>query len=136
PNSTAYLTDHRFATIRRVKNTRILFIWMQAMDIMKSNNPKFARYAVAFFISSESPFHVSDLAFMLLRFQDFHIRDCDYHRFQLISLSYHLALRGTYGLLLFDQNLCHAYRKARHRAGQNPSKFKSSRFGHPISTWP
>ncbi|KAJ7908024.1 hypothetical protein B0H13DRAFT_2331783 [Mycena leptocephala] len=77
PNSTVYRTGYTLATIRHAKNSPILFIWMKASDIMLPNGPKSARYAVAFFIPSEGPFHVADLAFMLLRFQDFHIRDCD-----------------------------------------------------------
>jgi hypothetical protein len=76
------------------------------------------------------------LAFMLLRFQDFHIRDCDYQLFNLISLSYHIRPNGTHGLLLYDNNLRHAYRKAVHRACENPSRHKSLQYGHPISTWP
>ncbi|KAJ7855213.1 hypothetical protein B0H13DRAFT_2358030 [Mycena leptocephala] len=105
-------------------------------DIMASNNPKSARYAVGFFILSDIPFHVTDLSFMLLRFQDFHIRDSDYYRFNLISLSYHIGVDGTYGLLLYDRNLVHAYCKALHLSRQDPARFKSSHFGHPISTWP
>lgn len=109
---------------------------MKAVDIMGANNPKQARYAVGFAIPSQGPFHVVDLAFMLLRFQDFHIRDADYHTFKLISLSYHIAPEGTHGLLLYDKNLCYAYRKALHRAREDPSVYKSSQYGHPISTWP
>lgn len=109
---------------------------MKASEIMASNNPKSARYAVAFFIHSESPFQIIDLAFMLLRFQDFHIRDCDYQKFELISLSYQLTVGGIWGLLLYDKNLRSAYRKAVHRARKTPNKFKSAHFGFPISTWP
>ncbi|KAJ7300465.1 hypothetical protein DFH08DRAFT_999697, partial [Mycena albidolilacea] len=136
PNSTVYRTDCHLTTVRHAKNISILFIWMKATDIIASNRPKSARYAVGFFIASDSPFQVTDLAYMLLRFQDLHIRDCDYQRFNLISLSYHICVDGTRGLLLYDNNLSHAYRKALHMARQNPGKFKSSRFGHPISTWP
>ncbi|KAJ7620029.1 hypothetical protein B0H17DRAFT_1024994 [Mycena rosella] len=136
PNSAVYRTDRQLATIRHAKNAATLFIWMRAVDIMGQNNPRSARYAVAFFIRSNSPFHVTDLAFMLLRFQDFHVRDCDYQKFKLVSLSYHIDIGGIHGLLLFDGDLRHAYHKAEHRARQNPSKFKSSQFGHPISTWP
>ena len=136
PNSTVYRTDRLLATIRHAKDISILFIWMKAADIMLSNNPKYARYAVGFFIPSDTPFQVTDLAFMLLRFQDLYIRDSDYQRFNLISLSYHISIGGTYGLLLYDKNLSHAYRKAVHLGRQNPAEFKSSHFGHPISTWP
>ncbi|KAJ6592342.1 hypothetical protein B0H19DRAFT_974315 [Mycena capillaripes] len=104
---------------------------MTAADVMKSKNPAQARYAIAFSIPSQQPFHAADLAFMLLRFQDFHIRDSDYCRFNIISLSYHLGPDGTYGLLLYDKNLRSAYRKAVHRARQSPSKYISSH-----STWP
>ncbi|KAJ7853943.1 hypothetical protein B0H14DRAFT_2342990, partial [Mycena olivaceomarginata] len=97
-NSTLYCTDCGLSTVRHAKNTPILFIWMKTSDIMLSNCPKFARYAVAFFIPSDAPFHVTDLAFMLLRFQDFHIRDCNYHRFDLISISYQIDGGGSYAL--------------------------------------
>ncbi|KAJ7816335.1 hypothetical protein B0H13DRAFT_1474487, partial [Mycena leptocephala] len=136
PNSTVYRTDCLLGTICHAMNIPILFIWMKAADIMLSNNPKYAWYAVGFFIPSDTPFQVMDLAFMLLRFQDLHIRDSDYQRFNLILLSYHISIDGTCGLLLYDKNLSHAYRKALHLAHQNPAKFKSSHFGHPISTWP
>lgn len=136
PNSTVYRTDCHLTTVRHAKNISILFIWMKAADIIASNHPKSARYAVGFFIASDSPFQVTDLAYMLLRFQDLHIRDCDYQRFNLISLSYHICGDGTRGLLLYDNNLSHAYRKVLHLARQNPGKFKSLRFGHLISTWP
>jgi hypothetical protein len=136
PNSTVYRTDHLLGTIRHAKNIPILFIWMKASNITLATSSKNARYAVAFFIPSDTPFQVTDLAFMLLRFQDFHIHDCDYQRFNLISLSYHMGVDGTCGILLYNQNLSHAYCKALHLACQNPTKFKSSRFGHPISTWP
>ncbi|KAJ7934419.1 hypothetical protein B0H13DRAFT_1478022, partial [Mycena leptocephala] len=136
PNSTVYRTNCVLATIRHAKNISILFVWMKALDIMVSNNRKSARYAVEFFIPSDTPFQVTDLAYMLLRFQDLHIRDCDYQRFNLISRSYHIGVGGTSGLLLYDNNLSHAYRKATHLAREDPAKFKSSRFGHPISTWP
>ncbi|KAJ7923940.1 hypothetical protein B0H13DRAFT_1525962, partial [Mycena leptocephala] len=136
PNSSLYRTDHRLETIRHAKSTSILFVWMKAVDIMRYNNPVHVRYAVAFFIPSEKPFHVADLAFMLLRFQDFHVRDCDYRTFNLISLSYHIGPNGTHGLLLYDKDLRHAFQKAVHQARDNPSKHKSAQYGHPISTWP
>ncbi|KAJ7862452.1 hypothetical protein B0H14DRAFT_3444631 [Mycena olivaceomarginata] len=104
PNSSVYRTDHNLATIRHAKQTPILFLWMKTVEIMGTNNPNHARYAVGFSIPSEEPFHVADLAFMLQRFQDFHIRDCDYRRFELISLSYHIAPDGTHGLLLYDKS--------------------------------
>jgi hypothetical protein len=135
-NSTVYRTDCALEAIRHAKKVSILFVWMKAADIMASNNPKSARYAVGFFIPSDIPFHVTDLSFMLLRFQDFHIRDSDYYRFNLISLSYHIGVDGTYVLLLYDKNLVHTYRKALHLSRQDPARFKSSHFGHPISTWP
>ncbi|KAJ7815090.1 hypothetical protein B0H14DRAFT_3476497 [Mycena olivaceomarginata] len=91
PNSTVYCTDCRLATVHHAKNISILFIWMKAVDIISSNRPKSAWYVVGFFIASDSPFRVTDLAFVLLRFQDLHIRDCDYQRFNLISLSYHIC---------------------------------------------
>jgi hypothetical protein len=109
---------------------------MKATDIMRSNNPPRACYAIAFAIQSEEPFHVVDLAYMLLRFQYYHVRDCDYQTFELISISYHSAPNGTYGLLLYNKNLRHAYRKAVHQVRKNPSTNKSSQYGYPISTWP
>ncbi|KAF8180461.1 hypothetical protein K438DRAFT_1536815, partial [Mycena galopus ATCC 62051] len=112
PNSSVYRTNYTLANVRHVKNTRILFVWMKASEIMASNNPTNARYAVGFAIHSEAPFHVMDLAYMLLRFQDYHIRDCDYRTFNLISLSYHITSAITYGLLLYDKHLAHAHRKA------------------------
>ncbi|KAJ6549758.1 hypothetical protein B0H19DRAFT_937834 [Mycena capillaripes] len=136
PNSTVYRTDCALATIRHAKATPVLFVWMKISEIMPMHAPKSARYAVAFFLPSEAPFHIVDLAWMLLRFQDFHIRECDYHRFNLISLAYHIHGGGTYGLLLYDKHLRHAYQKALHLARSTPSRFKSSEFGHPISTWP
>ncbi|KAJ7200396.1 hypothetical protein GGX14DRAFT_321368, partial [Mycena pura] len=136
PGSTIYCTDAKLATVRHVKNTAVLFIWMKISDAQLFTVPKSARYAVAFFVPSEAPFHVADLAFLLLRFQDFYIRDSDYERFNLISLSYHLGVGGTHGLLLYDNNLCHAFKKARKNARQNPAKYRSVQFGYPISTWP
>ena len=109
---------------------------MKAADLMGSRTPDGAQYAVAFYIPSDPPFHSVDLAWMLLRFQDFHIRDCDYQRFSLISLSYVIQYRGTTGLLLFDKDLHGAYEKADNRAQQDPKKFRSARFGLPISTFP
>ncbi|KAF7344343.1 ATP-dependent DNA helicase [Mycena sanguinolenta] len=136
PNSSVYRTDIRLETIRHAKSTPVLFVWMKAIDVISSHRPANAQYAVAFFIPSEEPFHVADLAYMLLRFQDFHIRDCDYQRFKLVSLSYQLAPNGTYGILLYDKDLRRAFRKALHGAREEPSKNKSAKFGHPISTWP
>ncbi|KAJ7227563.1 hypothetical protein C8J57DRAFT_1585286 [Mycena rebaudengoi] len=136
PNSTTYHTDTRLATIRHVKNTPILFVWMKVADARLFTTPKSAAYAVGFFIPSDAPFHVADLAFLLLRFQDFHIRDSDYERFNIVSLSYHIGIGGSYGLLLYDNNLRHAFRKARTNARRDPAKYQSSEFGHPISTWP
>ncbi|KAJ7202741.1 hypothetical protein C8J57DRAFT_1260088 [Mycena rebaudengoi] len=105
-------------------------------DARLFTTPKSAAYAVGFFIPSDAPFHVADLAFLLLRFQDFHIRDSDYERFNIVSLSYHIGIGGSYGLLLYDNNLRHAFRKARTNARRDPAKYQSSEFGHPISTWP
>jgi hypothetical protein len=136
PNSTVYRTDCHLTTVRHANDISILFFWMKAIDIVASNRPKSARYAVGFFIASDSPFKVTDPTYMLLRFQDLHIRDFDYQRFNLISLSYHICVDGTGGLLLYDNNSSHAYQKALHLARQNPGKFKSPRFGHLISTWP
>ncbi|KAJ7810348.1 hypothetical protein B0H14DRAFT_2201055, partial [Mycena olivaceomarginata] len=112
PNSSVYRTDCHLTAIRHAKAVPVLFVWMKAVEIMGSNNPPFARYAAGFFIPGEQPFQVTDLAYMLLRFQDFHIRDCDYTRFNLISLSYRIGVNGVYGLLLYDRDLASAFRKA------------------------
>ncbi|KAJ6625725.1 hypothetical protein B0H10DRAFT_1731519, partial [Mycena sp. CBHHK59/15] len=135
PNSSVYRTDRSLATVRHVINTPILLIWMRAIDIIETNLKR-SKYAVAFFIPSVDGFHIVDLAFLLLRFQDFYIRDCDYHRFDMTSLSYQIEPHGTFGLLLYDQRLRHAYHKAKQLARQNPSKFRSAQFGHPVSIWP
>ncbi|KAJ7027449.1 hypothetical protein C8F04DRAFT_1267020 [Mycena alexandri] len=136
PDSTIYCTDCGLSTIRHAKNTPVLFVWLKSMDIDFFSRFKSARYALAFFIPSESPFQVADLSFMLLRLQDFHIRDNDYHRFDLLSLCYELGPNGVYGLLLYDECFHPVFRKAVRQMRQNPEKYQSTQFKHPISTWP
>ncbi|KAK7027609.1 ATP-dependent DNA helicase [Favolaschia claudopus] len=136
PGSTQYRLDSELLTIRHVKQTPILLIWMKTSQFNLHRKFKLARFAVAFYIPSIEPYHVVDLAYFLLRFQDFFIRDCDYVRFNLVCISYRLEIGGTFGLLLYDQNLASAFAKATLRANQNPAEFKSSQYHHPVSVWP
>lgn len=92
-------------------------------------------YAVAFFIPSATPFQVLDLSYVLLRFMDRYIRDGDYTRFNLLSLTYKLGPTGSLGVLLFDRHLRTAYRQTRLKARSSTDRFVR-RFEWPISTWP
>ncbi|KAJ6562146.1 hypothetical protein B0H19DRAFT_1256254 [Mycena capillaripes] len=123
---------HRYvmATNRHAKNIAILFIWMKAAGMMPSSGPETARYAVGFFIPSDSPF------------QALLTCSCDSETFisatlilpdsvsfpSLITLA--SAEPAASGVLLYDKNLSQPL----HLARQYPAPFKSSHFGHPIST--
>ncbi|KAJ7862570.1 hypothetical protein B0H13DRAFT_1532807, partial [Mycena leptocephala] len=127
-------TDRCLETIRHVKKTPVLFIWMKASIVLQFSFPN-AVYAVAFFIPGTGPFQSLDLSYILLRFMDKYIRSGHYDRFNLVSLSYKLAPSGSFGILLFDNGLRTAFRRARINARTSKNKFRRA-YDHPISTWP
>jgi hypothetical protein len=130
-----YRTDRSLETVRHVKTARVLFMWMTATTIM-THFIHGAAYAVPFFIPARPPFQVLDLSYVLLHFMDKHIRDSNYTRFKLISFSFKMDSEGTYGLLLFDEKLRRAFKKAQRRADNRPAKYRSEEFLLPLSTWP
>lgn len=90
---------------------------------------KGAVFAVAFAIRSAPTFHLLDLSWLLLRFQDRYIREGDYNRFNLLNLSYRIGIRGTYGLLIYDSGLQGVYEKL-------AAEHLSLLHGVPVSSWP
>ncbi|KAJ7475434.1 hypothetical protein B0H11DRAFT_1671128, partial [Mycena galericulata] len=106
-----YRTDCCLETVRHVKTTPVLFLWMTAAALLPYYIPN-AKYAVSFYIPSRDHFHALDLSFVLARFMDKYIREGDYRRFKLISFAFTLEIDGTYGLLLFDKKLRKIFKKA------------------------
>nr|GAT44686.1 predicted protein [Mycena chlorophos] len=74
PNSEIYALDPTTTTLRAIKTTSILFLWFRAADVMQFR-VRGARYAVAFAILSDPPYHLLDLAWMLCRFQELYITE-------------------------------------------------------------
>ncbi|KAF7344241.1 hypothetical protein MVEN_01715300 [Mycena venus] len=133
-SSMNYRTDRCLETIRHVKTSPVLFLWMRAKDL---NLPHIlgAKYAVAFSIASTPGFEALDLSYVLLRFMDKYIREADCDRFKLLSLSYRLGPSATFGVLVFDRRLRSAYQQAWIKSRLD-SRYHSRRFDLPLSTWP
>lgn len=135
--SSQYRTDRLLDAVRHVKDTPVIFVWSKAQIILSSPIQD-VTYAVSFFIPSTTPFHALDLAYVMLRFSDMHIRECDYRRFNLISATYNIDMTGTSGVLLYDNRLKSAYRKARASARAAGGNIASVLHGLDVavSTWP
>ncbi|KAJ6449546.1 hypothetical protein C8R45DRAFT_947320 [Mycena sanguinolenta] len=129
-----YHMDCSLETVRHVKQTPVLFLWMTATALIPYYVPN-AEYAVPFFIPGSFPFNVADLSYVLLRFMDKYIRKSNYTRFNLVSFPFKLEPEGTFGLLLFDKKLRKTFKKAQHLARTN-SKYRAMQFDIPLSTWP
>ncbi|KAJ6548624.1 hypothetical protein B0H19DRAFT_191130 [Mycena capillaripes] len=134
PASNIYRTDRCLETIRHVKSTPVLFLWMRASRLQLEHIPN-AIYAVAFSIPSTTPFEVLDLSYVLIRFMDKYIRAGDYSRFNLVSLAYKCGSGETFGILLFDRGLRTVYKNAWIKSRTSNVHY-SRRFNVPISTWP
>ncbi|KAF7326285.1 hypothetical protein MKEN_00481700 [Mycena kentingensis (nom. inval.)] len=83
PGNTVLRLRTSTETTRHVKQTPVLLAWLRADEIM-SFEVKNAAYAVAFAIPSSPGYHLLDLAWLLLCFQDEYIRESDYNRFNLV----------------------------------------------------
>jgi hypothetical protein len=129
-----YRTDRCLETIRHVKATRVLFLWMQVSRLDLQHIPD-AKYAVAFNIQSTRTFEALDLAYVLLRFMDKYIRDGDYDRFSLLGVHYKLGPLGSFGLLIFDHHLRSAYHQICIKSRLYSSNY-SPKYNLPLSTWP
>ncbi|KAJ7895746.1 hypothetical protein B0H13DRAFT_1520019, partial [Mycena leptocephala] len=111
PHSTIYRTDRCLETIRHVKQTPVLFVWIKTSDLLQFSVPN-AVHAVAFSYLAPHRSNAST-SYVLLRFMDRYICSGNYNRFNLISLSYRLGHSGSFCVLLFDNRLSTAYQKAR-----------------------
>ncbi|KAK7015774.1 hypothetical protein R3P38DRAFT_2543487, partial [Favolaschia claudopus] len=127
-----YRTDRSLETIRHAKKAQVLFIWMTADSILGECSIPNAAYAVLFFVPGSDPFQSVDLSYILLKFLDKYIRDGDYNRFNIVSLSYQLASDGSFGVLFCDRRLRTVYQQARIRARASHDAFRRT-FHHPIS---
>lgn len=105
---------------------------------MKKCVPR-ARYATAFHISCEIPFLSICLAYMLLRFSDEHIRDSDYHRFNLLGVAYQYYTSSIYGVAFYDVGFRPAYSRAVNLSflvSDGFSTCQNTRHENiPVSTW-
>ncbi|KAJ7756895.1 hypothetical protein DFH07DRAFT_715647, partial [Mycena maculata] len=110
-NTQWYRNDYCLETVRHVKTTPVLFLWMTVMALVTYHVPD-AAYAIGFHIPSVQQFHVLDLAYVLTRFMDRYIRAGNYNRFNIQSFSFKLDTDGTYGLLLFDRKLRTVFKRA------------------------
>ncbi|KAJ7277743.1 hypothetical protein C8J57DRAFT_1004921, partial [Mycena rebaudengoi] len=125
PDSLIYRSDRCLETIRHAKATPVLFVWCKAPRLLVNPIPG-AAYAIAFFIPSVTPFQIVGLTYMVLRFMDKYIRDADYTRFKLVSISYKLGVHGSVGVLVCDHDLRTMYRKIHSRARTSSSSFRRS----------
>ncbi|KAJ7051594.1 hypothetical protein C8F01DRAFT_1237057, partial [Mycena amicta] len=82
PGNVNYCTNITADTIRHAKDTPVDFVWLKSADVLPFRI-KGAVFAVAFAIRSAPTFHLLDLSWLLLRFQDRYIREGDYNRFNL-----------------------------------------------------
>ncbi|KAF7344229.1 hypothetical protein MVEN_01713800 [Mycena venus] len=88
-----------------------------------------------FSIASTPGFEALGLSYVLLRFMNKYIREADYDRFKLFSLSYRLGPSAAFGVLVFDRRLHSAYQQAWIKSRLD-SRYHSRRFDLPLSTWP
>lgn len=97
-------------------NTIFIFVWLKIKDFISHQRPRplrSAKYAVVFYTSTPSAaLRPLALAYVLLRFVDENIRNADYHRFNLIAVTYRFVAHGILGVMFFDSSFRFAYSHA------------------------
>lgn len=119
------------------RNARYLFVWRNSGHFL--HRVPGARYAIVFQISCDLPYHSLCLAYMLLRLSEENIRNGDYHRFNLLGVTYHYSRSTVYGVAFYDANFRYAYSTALHHALTGTDGFAMfpsiNNSRGPVSTW-
>lgn len=113
---------------------------MKINQFISSRRPRplrSAKYAVVFYATTRAEaLRPLALAYALLRFVDENIRNADYHRFNMIAVTYRFTERGVVGVMFFDAAFRFAYSRAISSALLESDGFMSSENDNfPILTW-
>lgn len=78
-----------------------------------------------FKIECNIPYQSICLAYLLLRFSEENIRDSDYHRFNIVGLTYQFFRQSVYGIAFYDARFRPAYSRAMALSFLNTDGFSS-----------
>ncbi|KAJ2913017.1 hypothetical protein MD484_g7395, partial [Candolleomyces efflorescens] len=135
PFSTAYRTDCSLEVVNFVKASPAVFVWLPASAFIRRNLLPRAKFAVAFHITTQRPFHSASLAYSLLTFSESNVRAGNYVRFDLVSLCYTFHSTSVVGILFYDDNFRAAFNNAisPFRRPHDPSVIWYDDLNNPVS---
>lgn len=137
PLSSVYRTDsHRDCIDYVVNSLKAVFVWISFDGHVGGRRIPRGRYAVAFQLLCDAPYHSVSLAYTIIRFSELICHYGGGRHSDMITLAYSFNSRGVYGVFVYDRHLRHAFRHVARRALRGEANFDLHEGHNPVTIWP